>query len=124
MASKYDGPLDKNTDFTHAGPNGEPASGLSVQNYIKSIDAKKVGSGFTLEDGSAHLLFADAGDLEIWKADRTRTDLIIDRIALEPAYSISIDLISPTYVPVFAGTIGNTIDYTFTTINKSGTQIN
>lgn len=123
MPKKYDGPLDRNTDFTHAGPNGEPASGLAVQNYIKSIDTKKYGAGFTLEDGSAHLFFTDETDMNAYIADPTQTELIKDRIELEPMYNITATLISPTVMPVFLGSTGNYIRYTFETVNKNGQQV-
>lgn len=120
MAKKYDGELNRHSDFTAAGPNGEPASGLAVQNYIKSIDSKKVGIGYTLPDGSAHLLFADTEDRDAFIEDPSRTDLIIDRFTLEPMYFMTYTLESPVYNYLFTGDTGNVIQYTFETTNKSG----
>ena len=124
MAAKYDGPLDKHTDFTHAGPNGEPASGLAVQNYIKGIDSKKAGIGYTLPDGTAHLLFADTEDRDSYLNDPTQTQLIVDTIPLEPLYNMTITVLSGLYVPVFLGSTGNYLRATFLTRNKFGETVN
>ena len=121
---KYDGQLDRHTDFTQAGPNGEPASGYAVQNYIKGIDAKKVGIGYTLPDGSAHLFFADAEDRDAFIADPTKEELIIDRVALEALYSMTVTLLSDSFVPVALGSTGNYIRFSFVTKNKHNENVN
>lgn len=124
MAKKYDGPINRhvNPDFTHAGPNGEPASGLAVQNYIRdSIDAKKFGAAYVDNNGFC-LFFADEIDMATYKADPTRTDLIRERIELggEPMYKINVSISEPlnNYAAVFYGSNGNYIRYTFQTIDR------
>lgn len=124
MAKKYDGPINRhvNPDFTHAGPNGEPASGLAVQNYIRdSIDAKKFGAAYVDNNGFC-LFFADEIDMATYKADPTRTDLIRERVELggEPMYKINVNISEPlnNYAAVFYGSNGNYIRYTFQTIDR------
>lgn len=124
MAKKYDGPINRhvNPDFTHAGPNGEPASGLAVQKYIRdSIDAKKFGAAYVDNNGFC-LFFADEIDMATYKADPTRTDLIRERIELggEPMYKINVSISEPlnNYAAVFYGSNGNYIRYTFQTIDR------
>ena len=118
MAKKdvYDGDLDASMDFAAAGPNGEPASGLAVQNYIK----KKIGVGYTVENGTEHLFFADEVARDAYIADPSREDLIIDRLPLESMYHMSYNLLSDIYNYLFVGGTGNVIRYTFETTNKSG----
>lgn len=119
----YNGPLDKNMDFTNPVGDGRPASGLAVQNYIKDIDSRKYGVGFTLEDGTAHLIFADEEDMEAYINDPTREDLIKDRIELEPMYYMTVTPISDLYNIVFEGDKGNVIQYDFETVNRTGQPI-
>ena len=119
MKQKYDGELNKNTDFAHAGPNGEPASGYAVQNYIKSIDDKKIACGDTFEGGAKHYFFSSEEEMEEFKADPSKVELIKDSVELTPMYNLWITPITDTYNIVFLGSTGNFIRYTFETTNRN-----
>jgi len=124
MAKKtYTGDLNRHMDFTDCGEQHLPASGKSVQNYIKSIDASKYGVGYTLEDGSAYLFFADAEDRDSYIADPTKTELIKGRIELEPLYHMTVTRISPAFTPVFLGSTGNYLQFSFATLNKDNQEV-
>lgn len=125
MAKKpYDGSINRHTvDFSKAGPKGEPASGLAIQRYIKQIDNTKFGAGMTTEDGSEHLFFIDAEDMQTYIEDPTREDLIVDRIQMESLYHMTVAAVSNTYVPVFLGSTGNYIKYTFATKNRDNQDV-
>ena len=125
MAKKpYDGSINRHTvDFSKAGPKGEPASGLAIQRYIKQIDNTKFGAGMTTEDGSEHLFFIDAEDMQTYIEDPTREDLIVDRIQMESLYHMTVTAVSNTYVPVFLGSTGNYIKYTFATKNRDNQDV-
>ena len=106
-------------DFAAAGPNGEPASGLAVQNYIKG----RIGFGCVSGDGSEYLFFADETAKNMYMEDPSDPSLqalILATIPLEPEYTVAINLISPAFCPVFLGDTGNSITYTFSTTTKSG----
>ena len=122
MAKKpFDGSINRHTaDFSKAGPKGEPASGLSIQRYIKSIDNSKFGAGMTTPDGGEHLFFVDAEDMQTYIDDPTREDLILDRVQLEVQYTMSATLLSESFAAVKLGSVGNYIEYTFETMNKNG----
>ena len=125
MAKKtYDGPLNRHMDFAAAGPQGEPASGLAVQTYMKGLDAGKFGVGYTLADGSAHLIFADEEDMLAYQLDNTRVDLIKDVIELNnQLYNLTINMITGAFVPVFLGSKGNYVQFTFNTVNRGNQPI-
>ena len=122
----YDGPLTKDMDFTNPVGDGRPASGLAVQNYIKEIDTRgdsKYGAAFVDNDNMC-LFFATTEDMETYKADPTRTDLIRGSVELsdEPKYKIITEVTEPenSYGAVFYGSKGNYIKYTFQTIDRDG----
>ena len=119
----YNGPLNKDMDFENPVGDGRPASGLAVQNYIKEIDSNKLSVGYTIPDGSAHLLFANESDRDEYLADTTKTYLIKDRIELEPMYYLTVNPLSPLDNTVFLGSVGNNIQYSFQTTNKTGLVI-
>lgn len=81
MPKVFDGPINSQMDFAAAGPNGEPASGLAVQEYIKG----RMGVGYTVENGTVHLFFADEAARDKYMEnpeDPERQKLILDRITL------------------------------------------
>ena len=115
----YDGPLNSEMDFAAAGPNGEPASGLTIQKYIKD----KIGVGYYEEDTFRHLFFADEdAKLKYISNPSQYSDLIIDSIQLESMYTLKANLIDPAggYAAVFYGSKGNYIRYNFETESKGG----
>lgn len=121
--SVYDGPLDKHMDFTDPIGEGIPASGKAVQKYIKDIDSKKAGIGFTTDDKTKHLVFADSEDMAAYQADPSRTDLVIDEIELRSPYDIVVTFIRPatSYSATFLNSTGNYLSYTFVTTSDGQT---
>ena len=121
----YNGPLNKDMDFTDPIGTGAPASGLAVQNYIKEIDSNKYGAAF-VDNENMCLFFATTEDMETYQADPTRTDLIKNSIEMsgEPKYKIVTDLTEPEngYAAVFYGSKGNYIRYTFQTLDRDNVR--
>lgn len=115
MPTLYDGDLNKNMDFTHAGPNGEPASGKAVQKYIKDIDKKKISVGGQFQD--KYYFFNSQEEMDEYAADPSKDYLIMSEIQLEEQYRLRIQL-ENDYYPVFLGQTGNYIRYTFSTVDR------
>lgn len=121
MAKTYNGPLTRHTDFGgDESTGGLPASGKAVQEYIKGIDAGKIGTGYYDATNNIHLLFADEKDRDAYIDDPTRIDLVKYSYAAEFPYTAGITLQSQLFNAVFLGTTGNWLDFTFDIVNKAG----
>ena len=122
----YNGPLNRDMDFTDPIGTGAPASGLAVQNYIKKIDGDKYGAAFVDNENNC-LFFATTEDMEEYKLDPSdpeKQKLIKGSVEMggEPKYRIVTTITEPenNYAAVFYGSKGNYIRYTFETVDRDG----
>lgn len=97
-----------------------PFSGQSVQDFIKSQFNTKVGYVAYDKQSNRYMLFATEDTYNEYKADETKTELLIGSFEAPYNYDAKITLSTSTSNSVFLGTTGNYIDFSFDITNKSG----
>lgn len=120
----YDKEIDKHTDWGgDESTGGIPVKGNRVQEFIKNTFDKRIGYLHYDEGNNRYIAFADEESKDEYLADTSRTDLILGTFDAPFNYTAEINLSTPTYVAVLAGTTNNYIDFTFDVKNKQGASV-
>lgn len=97
-----------------------PFSGQSVQDFIKAQFNTKVGYVAYDKQSNRYMLFASEDTYNEYKADESKTELLIGSFEAPYNYDAKITLSTSTSNSIFLGTTGNYIDFSFDITNKSG----
>ena len=100
--------------------NGLPYSGQAIQKFIKERLNSKMGYFYYDPAANRYLVFADEQSKNEYIANPTLSNLILGSFDAPFNYEASINMITPSYNPIFFGSIGNYIEFTFDIKNKEG----
>ena len=126
MAKKvYAEEINKKTDWGgDESTNNLPVSGARVQEFIKKSLDEKMGVFYYDSANNRYLVFADSESRDLYIQDPVNNhDLLLGNFDAPFNYTANINLLTPNYVSVLSGAVGNEISFTFDVVNKQGASV-
>ncbi len=122
MAKKiYDEKITKATDWGgDESTGGLPVSGRRVQEFIKGELGRRAGVFHYDTANNRYLVFADGESRDRYLENPDLKDLLLGAFDAPFNYSAKIELLTPMYNAVQAGSKGNRVEFSFDTQNKQG----
>mgnify|MGYP000059643618 CR=1 FL=1 len=117
----YDEKITKATDWGgDESTGGLPVSGRRVQEYIKGELGRRAGGFHYDTANNRYLVFADGESRDRYLENPDLKDLLLGAFDAPFNYSAKIELLTPMYNAVQAGSKGNRVEFSFDTQNKQG----
>lgn len=117
----YDEKITKATDWGgDESTGGLPVSGRRVQEFIKGELGRRAGVFHYDTANNRYLVFADGESRDRYLEDPDLKDLLLGAFDAPFNYSAKIELLTPMYNAVQAGSKGNRVEFSFDTQNKQG----
>ncbi|MCL1606683.1 MULTISPECIES: leucine-rich repeat domain-containing protein [Mediterranea] len=121
MAKLYDEKITKATDWGgDESTGGLPVSGRRVQEFIKGELGRRAGVFHYDTANNRYLVFADGESRDRYLENPDLKDLLLGAFDAPFNYSAKIELLTPMYNAVQAGSKGNRVEFSFDTQNKQG----
>lgn len=122
MAKKiYDEKITKATDWGgDESTGGLPVSGRRVQEFIKGELGRRAGVFHYDTANNRYLVFADGESRDRYLENPDSKELLLGAFDAPFNYSAKIELLTPMYNAVQAGSTGNRVEFSFDTQNKQG----
>lgn len=117
----YDEKITKATDWGgDESTGGLPVSGRRVQEFIKGELGRRAGVFHYDTANNRYLVFADGESRDRYLENPDLKDLLLGAFDAPFNYSARIELLTPMYNAVQAGSKGNRVEFSFDTQNKQG----
>lgn len=119
----YDKKVNKHQDW--GGDNstgGLPVLGSRVQEFIKEQLENRIGVLYYDSANNRYIAFADEENRDAY-IETSDPSLVLGTFDAPFNYEASIELLTPTYVPILLGKTDNIISFRFDVLNKSGVSV-